>query len=305
MITITTLGTASGKPTPERNVSCTAVFREGDLILFDCGEGTQIQMARSTLRPGTVRIVCITHFHGDHINGLPGMLGSFQLNQRTEPLVLIGPEGLERYITTLRRLGVLGVQYPLNLLEVSQPGVVYTTPDFSISADKLKHRIPCWGYRLEEPTRSGRFDVEAARALAIPPGPMYGQLQRGKAVTLDDGRVIEPSQVVGPSRPGLVIAYCCDTQPCEGAVRLGAGADVLIHEGTYAPGEEALAHPRGHSTMSDAARCAQAAQAHRLIITHVSPRYTRTGGFEKAVQEIFPHTSIAQDLDSFEVQHRE
>lgn len=304
MITVTTLGTGSGKPTPERNVSCTAVFREGELILFDCGEGTQIQLARSTLRPGAIAVICITHFHGDHINGLPGLLGTLQLNQRTEPLVLIGPEGLGRYLQGLRRLGVLGVQYPLELIEVSKPGLVYEGKGYHISADRLRHRITCWGYRLTEPPRNGRFDLEAARALGIPPGPLYGQLQRGLAVELPDGRHISPEEVVGPQRPGLSLAYCCDTQPCDGVLRLAQGADLLIHEGTYAPGEEELAHARGHSTMLDAAQAAVESQARQLLVTHISSKYVRTSGFLKEVKAVFPHTWIASDLNSFEVQYQ-
>ncbi len=305
MITITTLGTGSGKPTPERNVSCTAVFREGDLFLFDCGEGTQTQIARSSLRPGAIRMICITHFHGDHINGLPGLLGTLQLNQRTETLTLIGPEGLGRYLHNLRKMGVFGAQYPMEIIEVSQPGVVFDAGDFTITADKLKHGMTCWGYRLSEPDRSGRFDLEAAKALGVPPGPMFGMLQRGQSVTLEDGRQITPDQVLGPSRPGMSLAYCCDTQPCPGAARLAQGVDLLIHEGTYAPGEEKLAHGRGHSTMGDAARTALKAGAHRLLVTHISSKYVRTNGFEKDVRQIFPNADIARDLQVFELSRRE
>jgi ribonuclease Z len=304
MITVTTLGTGSGKPTPERNVSCTTVFREGELILFDCGEGTQIQLARSPLRPGAISVICITHFHGDHINGLPGLLGTLQLNQRTEPLVLIGPEGLKHYLQTLRRLGVMGVQYPLEIIEVSQPGVIYRGKGYHISADRLRHGIPCWGYRLTEPPRNGRFDLEAARALGIPPGPMYGLLQRGQAVELADGRTVTPEQVVGPPRAGLSVAYCCDTQPCAGVRRLAKGADLLIHEGTYAPGEEAMAHKRGHSTMLDAAHAAVEAQVQRLLVTHISSKYVRTSGFLKEVKAVFPQTWIASDLNNFELHYQ-
>ena len=142
MITVTTLGTGSAKPTPERNVSCTAVFREGELILFDCGEGTQVQVTRSSLRPGAIGLICITHFHGDHINGLPGLLGTLQLNQRTDPLTLIGPEGIERYIRSLSRLGVLGGGFKLNIIEVTRPGVVYQGQGYDLIADRLRHRVP-------------------------------------------------------------------------------------------------------------------------------------------------------------------
>lgn len=301
MITVTTLGTASGKPTPERNVSCTAVFREGELILFDCGEGTQVQLTRSQLRPGAIGVICISHFHGDHINGLPGLIGTLQLNQRTAPLTIIGPVGLRKYLRTLSRLGIYGAQYPLNLVEVEAPGVVYRTDGYEIAADRLDHGIPCWGYRLTEPDRPGRFDLAAAKALGVPAGPLFGELQRGNAVTLDDGTEIAPEQVLGDARPGVTIAYCCDTRRCDGAIRLAAGVDLLIHEGTYEPGEEGMARQRGHSTMADAARTALEAGARRLLITHVSPKYLRTDAFERAVRKIFPASEIARDFDVFEI----
>lgn len=304
MITVTTLGTGSAKPTPERNVSCTAVFRDGELILFDCGEGTQVQLTRSSLRPGAIGLICITHFHGDHINGLPGLLGTLQLNQRTDPLTLIGPEGIERYIRSLSRLGVLGVGFKLNIIEVTRPGVVYQGQGYDLIADRLRHRVPCWGYRLEEPDRPGRFDVEAARALGVPSGPLFGRLQRGEVLTLDNGVIIKPEQVMGESRAGLSLAYCCDTQPCDGVQRLAKDVDLLVHEGTYSPEETRLAHQRGHSSMSDAARAARDAGVERLIITHISPKYVRTNGFQKAVREIFANTTIARDLDVFEMAYK-
>ena len=305
MITVTTLGTGSGKPTPERSVSCTTVFREGELILFDCGEGTQVQLTRARLRPGSIGMICITHFHGDHINGLPGLLGTLQLNQRTEPLTLIGPEGIGRYIKSLSRLGVMGVGFELNITEVSKPGVVFDCGDYSIAADKLRHRVPCWGYRLSEPDRPGRFDVDAAKALGVPPGPLFGRLQRGESVTVGDDQVITPDQVMGEARKGLSLAYCCDTQPCDGVLRLAQGVDMLIHEGTYAPDEGRTAHQRGHSTMADAARAAQKAQVDQLVVTHISPKYTRTDGFEKSIRGIFERSRIARDLDTFEIAYQD
>lgn len=301
MISVHTLGTGSGKPTPERNVSCTAVFRQGDVILFDCGEGTQMQITRSQLRPGVISLICITHFHGDHINGLPGLLGTLQLNQRTEPLTLIGPRGLKDYVRSLMRLGVIGIGYKLEIKEIGEPGIVHDAGEYTIAADRLKHRVPCWGYRLTEPDRPGRFNVERARELGIPPGPLYGRLQRGESVELEDGRVVASSEVVGASRRGLSLAYCLDTEPCEGTIRLGAGVDLMIHEGTYAPGEEKIAHTRGHSSMIDAAEMAAQAGARKLVITHVSSKYPRVQGFLKDVRALWPDAEIASDFDVFEL----
>ncbi len=301
MIKIQALGTGSGKPTLGRSASCTALFHQGKLILFDCGEGTQVQLSRSDFRPGAVHVICITHFHGDHINGLPGFLGTLHMNQRTEPLTVIGPKGLKHYLNTLIKIGVLGVGYHLNIVEIQEPGVVYKEEGFTIAADRLKHRVPCWGYRFVEEDRPGRFDIEKAKALGIPPGPIYGRLQRGESVTLDDGRVIEPEAVVGPGRRGLSVAYCLDTSPCDGVIRLGAGVDLLIHEGTYEPGEEKLAKGRGHSSMLDAAVAAKTCGAAQLLITHLSPKYLRTDGFLATVKKTFENAHIAKDLDVLEL----
>lgn len=305
MIGIHTLGTGSGKPTPERNVASTALFRNGALVLFDCGEGTQMQITRSNLRPGSIRIICISHFHGDHINGLPGLLGTLQMNQRTEPLLLVGPKGIKTYIQTLSRLGVIGLGYPLEIREITEPGILYEGEEITLAADRLKHRITSWGFRVTERDRPGRFDVARARALEVPEGPLFGRLQRGETVEGRDGRVVTPDMVLGPVRRGLAVAYCSDTQPCPGSIRLAAGADMLIHEGTYAPGEETIAHRRGHSTMADAARIAQQAGVGELVITHISQKYVRTNAFLKSVCKIFPATRIAEDLDTFDLKYDE
>ena len=179
--------------------------------------------------------------------------------------------------------------------------MIFEGPDYHIAADHLNHRITCWGYRLAEASRPGRFDIDAARKLGVPSGPLFGRLQRGECVVLDDGTQVNPDQVLGPGRSGRSIAYCCDTSPCDGAIRLSAGADMVIHEGTYAPHESKIAHQRGHSTMADAARLAKTAGARELVITHISPKYIRTDAFLPPVRKIFPHTKIARDLDTFKV----
>ena len=299
------LGTGSGKPTPSRNVSCMGLFRDGELYLFDCGEGSQTQMARSTLRPGTLAGVFLTHFHGDHVNGLPGLLGTLALNQRTEPLPICAPPGLARWFRTLRQVGILHPGFPIDLLEVSEQGVVYRGDGWRLEARPLSHRVPCWGYAFIEDARPGRFDVEAARALGVPSGPLFGKLQRGVSITLDDGRTITPEQVLGPARPGFKLAYCCDTIPCEGAVELARGADVLVHESTYPAGDERAARARGHSTAGDAARCAKEAGARKLILTHFSQKHLRLDEFTSGAREIFGPTIAAHDFMEVELTRRE
>lgn len=302
---LTFLGTGSGKPMPHRGVSSSALFRDGELFLFDCGEGTQIQMARSSLRPGTLQAIFITHFHGDHVNGLPGLIGSQTLNKRTEPLDVIGPKGLKKWFATLRELSILWPSFPVRVHEIEEPGTVYEHDAFSVSAAPLRHRITTWGYRLAENERPGRFDVDAARELGVPSGPLFGQLQRGSSVELENGRTIAPDQVLGPARPGFKMAHCSDTQPCNTAVSLARDVDVLVHEATYPAGEEKLAHSRGHSTAADAARTAEKAGAHNLILTHISQRYTRLDQFVEGAREIFPSTDVARDLREFEFDRRD
>ena len=299
------LGTGSGKPMPRRNVSSMALFREGELFLFDCGEATQIQLTRSDLRPGALEAIFLSHFHGDHVNGLPGLVGSLTLNRRDRPLTIVGPRGLKKWFKCLHELHILRPGFQVKLIEVTKAGAVFEGEGYRVEAYPLEHRVPAWGYAMIEDSRPGRFDVGRARELGIPSGPLFGELQKGSTVTLDDGRVIEPSQVLGPPRPGLKIAYCTDTIPCGSALDLARDADLLVHESTYPPGEEELAHARGHSTAKDAAQCALKANARRLILTHISQKYLQLDEFIDGARQIFPNTEIARDLAKFTVERRD
>jgi ribonuclease Z len=299
------LGTGSGKPMPGRSVSAVGLQRDGDLFLFDCGEGAQVQLARSTLRPGSLAGIFLTHFHGDHVNGLPGLLGTLTLNQRDGGLPLVGPRGTKRWLRTLRELGILTPGFPLQIHENEAPGVVHEGDGYKIITGPLNHRVTCWGYAYVEEARPGRFDLDAARALGVPHGPLYGKLQRGESIVLDDGREITPSQVLGPARPGLKIAYCCDTSPHPDVVELARGADLLIHESTYPAGDEDLARERRHSTSADAARCAVEAGVKKLVLTHFSQKHTRTDEFLAGARAIFPDTIAAYDLMEIEVERSE
>jgi len=299
------LGTGSGKPTPSRNVSSVALFREGEMFMFDCGEGTQTQLAKSSLRPGTLEGIFLTHFHGDHVNGLPGLLGTLSLNQREDGLPIFAPTGLRSWFRTLRKVGILTPGFPIRYEEIDKPGTILEGDGWRLEAHPLDHRVDCWGYAFIEDARPGRFDLDAARELGVPPGPLFGKLQRGESVTLEDGTEITPAQVLGPARPGLKVAYCCDTVPCEGAIELARDADVLIHESTYPAGDERLAHKRGHSTSADAARCAKEANAKALILTHFSQKHLRLEDFLRGARKIFPKVYAAHDLFEFEVTRRE
>jgi len=298
------LGTSSGKPTLKRNVSALAVAREAEWLLFDCGEGTQTQVSRAGLSPNRLSAVFITHLHGDHFNGLAGLLSTMGLDRRTRELGLTGPRGIGEYLDMLERLRVAFLTYPVELREFSslpELAVVYETADYLVSALALDHRLFALGYRIDERPRPGRFNVEQARTLGVPEGPLWGKLQSGQDVRLDENRVVRSSDVVGPSRPGKSVAYCLDTRPCAMSVELARDVDLLIHEATYTEEFAAEAQQYGHSTAAQAARTARDAGARQLLITHFSTRYTDSTPLLQEARAIFPDTLVAEDLMEIEV----
>ncbi|MFZ4628779.1 MAG: ribonuclease Z [Blastocatellia bacterium] len=296
-------GTSSGRPTLQRHVSSLAVVGEGEWWLFDCGEAAQIQLMRAGLSAHKLEAIFITHLHGDHFNGLPGLLSTMSLDQRQRPLLLVGPPGIVEYLALLRRLKSCYVGYPLTVREygardfTERGGLtVYDEERYVVTAQPLDHRIFAIGYRLTEKDRPGRFDVERARELGIPAGPLYAKLQAGEAITLADGRRIESAEVVGPPRPGPSLAYCLDTRPCVNAVTLSHGADCLIHEATFTDEHRDEADQYGHSTASQAAEVARLAKVKRLVITHFSSRYPDYRPLLAEARRGFPETVAAEDL---------
>ena len=267
------LGTSSGKPTLRRNVSALAVAREAEWLLFDCGEGAQMQIARAGLSPSRLCAVFITHLHGDHFNGLAGLLSTMGLDRRTRDLNLTGPRGIRDYLDLLERLKVVFLTYPLELKEfssLSEPTIVYETGHYTVTALALDHRLFALGYRIQEKPRPGRFIVEQANKIGVPEGPLWGLLQAGQEVHLADGTLVRPSDVMGTPRPGKSIAYCLDTRPCRMSVELARDADLLIHEATYTEEFAGEAQQYGHSTAAQAARTARDAGARMLLLTHFS-----------------------------------
>jgi ribonuclease Z len=298
------LGTSSGKPTLKRNVSALALVREAEWLLFDCGEGTQTQVSRAGLSPNRLAAVFITHLHGDHFNGLPGLLSTMGLDRRTNELALTGPRGIGEYLDLLKRLRVAFLTYPVELKEFSslpELTIVYETAAYSVSALALDHRLVALGFRVDERPRPGRFNVGNARSLGVPEGPLWGRLQAGDDVCLADGRLVRSTDVVGPPRPGKSIAYCLDTRPCPMSVQLARGVDLLIHEATYTEEFAAEAQSYGHSTAAQAARTARDAGAGRLLITHFSTRYSDPAALLREARTVFPDTVAADDLIEIEV----
>ena len=281
-----------------------AVAREAEWLLFDCGEGTQVQIARAGLSPSRLAAVFITHLHGDHFNGLPGLVSTMGLDRRTRNLELIGPRGISEYLSLLERLRVVFLTYPIEIGEFSslpQVTVVYETAEYTVSALALDHRLFALGYRIDERPRPGRFNVERARTLGVPEGPLWGRLQSGDDLRMEDGRVVRSSDVIGPPRPGKSIAYCLDTRPCAMSLELARDVDLLIHEATYAEEFATEASTYGHSTAAQAARTARDAGARRLLITHFSSRYADPAPLLEEACAIFPDTVLAEDLVEIEV----
>jgi ribonuclease Z len=297
-------------PTRARNVSGIALRlpQRAEVWLFDCGEGTQHQILRSDVRISQIRRIFITHMHGDHIFGLMGLLASCGLAGNPDRIDIYGPPDLSEYLNACRRYSQTHFSYPIKVHTV-KPGLVLEDPDFSVSCDLLKHRVPAFGYRVTEKDRVGHFDVAKAQTLGIPSGPVYGQLKRGESVTLADGRRIHGSDLCGPTELGRKVVYCTDTIYCDSAVALARDADVLIHEATFAHQDAELAYQRLHSTSTMAAQVAQSARVKRLLMTHFSPRYAPGNSIElkdllQEARSIFPQTEMASDFWTYEVPRR-
>jgi ribonuclease Z len=306
-VQVTFLGTSSGVPTRSRNVSAVAVRppQRAELWLFDCGEGTQHQFLRSDLRVSQLRRIFITHMHGDHVFGLPGLLASLGMAGTCNGLDLHGPRPLEAFVLGALEHSSTRIGYPLRFHPVEdcarRGSPVLQDGDLTVTCAPLRHRIPAFGYRVQQAERPGRFDPEAARALGLAPGPVFARLKAGETVELEDGRRIDGRRLCGAPQPGLSLAYCTDTVFSESAVSLARGVDLLIHEATFSHGDAELAFQRQHSTSTMAAQTAAEAGASRLLLTHLSPRYAPGNGTtpEDLLAEaraIFPATDLARDL---------
>jgi len=282
---ITFLGTSAGMPSCERNVASIAMQIDGSVLLFDCGEGTQHQLQRAPVRSGAIDAIFITHVHGDHVYGLPGLLATLSMNNRARPLTIVGPPGVRDYLQ-----GVLATTQHNPIFDIEYATPPYRGNGFTVIAAELEHSVTCYGYCVIEDDHPGRFDPEKARALGFIPGPQFAQLVRD-----NDPRV------VGPSRRGRRIAYCTDTRPHANAVQLARDADVLIHESTYGDELATEALERLHSTARHAAEIAREANAARLILTHFSTRYTDVAPLVAQAREVFANVDAAHDLATFEI----
>jgi ribonuclease Z len=308
---ITFLGTSAGVPTRARNVSAAALRlpQRAEVWLFDCGEATQHQIQRTDLRLSQITRVFISHLHGDHVFGLMGLVASSGLAGASQPIRLYGPAGLREFVQTTARLTRTLITDALTF-QTAERGTLYEDDEFKITCQPLRHRVPAFGYRVTEKDRAGHFDVERARTLGIPEGPLYGRLKRGETVTLADGRAFDGAELTGPTIKGRSLVYCTDTTYCANSVALAEDVDLLIHEATFADEDAHLARQSAHSTASEAARVAKQARARRLVLTHVSPRYAPGNPIQlsrllEQARVVFPDTIFAEDFMSLEVPRRE
>src|SRR5438128_2086862 len=289
------LGTSASRPTVERNVSSVAIIREGETLMFDCGEGTQRQMMRYGITFALTDIF-FTHMHADHMLGVTGLLRTLALQGRTEPMNLYGPVGSEKLLWRAITLGSEKQHFEIKVFELA-PDTPLKRRGYSMVPFAVEHGDrSAIGYHLVEETRLGRFNPEKAKEMGIPEGPLWGKIHKGQAVDLSDGRRVEPSELVGPTRPGRRIVLTGDSRPAEATVTAATGDDLLMHEATFATEEAARALETGHSTAREAADVAAKACVKRLVLTHVSARYSRdTSELEREARELFANTVIARD----------
>jgi ribonuclease Z len=306
MLKLTFLGTGAACPTIDRNVASLALTREGETMLFDCGEGTQRQMMRYGVS-FTFREIFFTHFHSDHMLGVTGLLRTLGLlnifggAERQDGLTLYGPRGARRILSHALEVGIERVKFPVEIVEL-KVGDVIKRPEYDLVTFATEHRADTIGYALVEHLRLGRFNPDRARELGIPEGPLWGKIHKGQPVSLPDGRTITPAELVGAPRTGRRVVISGDTRPCDGLREVARNADLLVHEATFSQEDHVRARETGHSTALEAAELAQAAEVKRLVLTHISPRYSREAPELLAeARGVFPATVVARDGMEVEV----
>ncbi len=292
MLDICLLGTAGMMPQPNRWLTAMVARYNGSSLLIDCGEGTQIAMKEAGISPNPIDIICFTHYHADHISGLPGLLLSMGNSDRREPVTMIGPKGLERVVNALR---VIAPELPFDIkfIELEQPEEEIEINGFCIHAYRVQHNVICYGYAIEIP-RGGKFDVEAAKELGLPV-QLWNPLQKGNPVEYE-GKTYTSDMVMGPARKGIKVAYCTDTRPIERIAQNAAGADLFICEGMYAePDKLSKAKQYKHMTFYEAAELAKKANVKQMWLTHFSPSLVGAKSYIKDVRKIFPESYLGED----------
>ena len=303
MLRIIFLGTGGSLPTRNRNPSAVMVNREGELILFDCGEGTQQQMMRAKTGMMSLSSIFVSHFHADHFLGIPGLIQTMSFMGRKEPLMIYGPEGTREFTELFKAFGYFNLKYEIRGIQL-KPGDVVEGKDYLIRALKTEHSIPSLGYALVENPRPGRFNREKAVKLGIPPGPLFAKLQRGIPVEVNE-KLVKPEDVMGALRPGRTVIYSGDTRPCDSVLEASRDADLLIHDCSFADEMADWAEESRHSTAGEVAALAKEAGVRKLLLTHISSRYT--DDVEPILtdsKKIFENVIVAEDLMEIEVPYR-
>lgn len=294
------LGTGAGVPAKLRNVTSIALKlleERGAVWLFDCGEATQHQILHTSIKPRRIEKIFITHLHGDHIYGLPGLLSSRSFQGGDSLVTVYGPPGIKEYIEVSLKISKSYLKYPIEIIELEE-GIIFEDDQFIVEARLLEHGIPSYGYRIIEKDRPGTLLADKLQAAGVKPGPDYRKIKNGEEVILDNGTVIDPAEFVGPPQKGRIISILGDTRVCQNAQLLAHKADLLVHEATFSAGEETLAHEYFHSTTLQAAETALNADAKKLCLTHISSRYDRNDWqqLEAEAKTIFANTVISEDF---------
>ncbi|MDH6365463.1 ribonuclease Z [Enterococcus sp. PF1-24] len=300
------LGTGAGVPAKHRNVSSIALKlldERNEVWLFDCGEGTQIQILHTNIRPRKINKIFITHLHGDHLFGLPGLLSSRSFQGGKETLELYGPKGLQAFVETSLAVSKTKLSYPLKFTEITEEGLLFEDATFSVYCARLEHGIESFGYRIMEHDHVGELQVDKLQALGVPAGPVYGQLKKGQDVTLADGRQLKSSDFIGMAKKGRIVTILGDTRKSNAAIRLAIGSDALVHESTFEMKQGKMAYNYFHSTSQQAAEVAKEAQVKQLFLTHISARYLakETKQLAEEAQSTFANAVVVRDFDCFEI----
>jgi ribonuclease Z len=300
-LSIIFLGTAGSVPTPKRSLPAILIQRKGEQIMFDCGEGVQRQMIKAKVGFHKKMKIFVTHMHGDHVLGLPGLLQTMALLDREKKLEVYGPPGIRRFLEGIRETVQFVLTFPVSVYEVEREGVICEEEEYYVQAVWANHVIPTLAYAFIEKPRPGKFYPEKAKALGVPEGPLWSKLQHGQKVKLPNGRIIKPEDVTGPPRTGRKIVYTGDTRPFKSFTKFAAGADLLIHDATLDDEMAERAEEDGHSTPEQAARNAKKAKVKQLILTHVSARYDDASILLEQARKIFKNTKVAEDFLKIEI----